>query len=112
MMVPFLGTLNIRCRIIIGIQKGTIILTTTRMRPEEGGDWSATFRGRSQVFVEALEEVLRGGKTYPWLPEYAGMEKKHGHCYNGFSGDYSMDPFLHSSRTKGKIMKLKGGSGT
>ena len=28
-MVPFLGTLNIRCRIIIGIQKGTIILTTT-----------------------------------------------------------------------------------
>ena len=25
---PFLGTLNIRCRIIIGIQKGTIILTT------------------------------------------------------------------------------------
>ena len=27
-MVPF-GTLNIRCRIIIGTQKGTIILTTT-----------------------------------------------------------------------------------
>ena len=26
-----LGTLNIRCRIIIGIQKGTIILTTTHM---------------------------------------------------------------------------------
>ena len=28
---PFLGTLNIMCRIIIGIQKGTIILTTTRI---------------------------------------------------------------------------------
>ena len=28
---PFGGTLNIRCRIIRGIQKGTIILTTTRM---------------------------------------------------------------------------------
>ena len=28
---PFLGTLNIRCRIIIGIQKGTIILTTTQI---------------------------------------------------------------------------------
>ena len=27
---PFLGTLNIRCR-ITGIQKGTIILTTTHM---------------------------------------------------------------------------------
>ena len=28
---PFLGTLNIRCRIIMGIQKGTIILTTSHM---------------------------------------------------------------------------------
>ena len=28
---PFLGTLNIRCRIIVGIQKGTIILTTTHV---------------------------------------------------------------------------------
>ena len=28
---PFLGTLNMRCRIIIGIQNGTIILTTTHM---------------------------------------------------------------------------------
>ena len=28
---PFLGTLNIRCRIIIGIQKWTIILTTTHI---------------------------------------------------------------------------------
>ena len=28
---PFLGTLNIRCRIIIGIQKGTTILTTTHV---------------------------------------------------------------------------------
>ena len=28
-MVPFWGTLNNRCRIILGTQKGTIILTTT-----------------------------------------------------------------------------------
>ena len=28
---PFLSTLNIRCRNVIGIQKGTIILTTTHM---------------------------------------------------------------------------------
>ena len=28
---PFLGTLNIRGRTIIGTQKGTIILTTTHM---------------------------------------------------------------------------------
>ena len=26
---PFLGTLNVRCRIIVGIQKGTIVLTTS-----------------------------------------------------------------------------------
>ena len=29
---PLLGTLNIKCRIIIGTQKGTIILTTTHVR--------------------------------------------------------------------------------
>ena len=29
---PFSGTLNIRCRIITGIQKGTIILTTTHVK--------------------------------------------------------------------------------
>ena len=28
---PFLGTLNIRGRIIVGIHKGTIILTTTHI---------------------------------------------------------------------------------
>ena len=29
---PFWGTLDIRCRIIIGTKKGTIILTTTHMK--------------------------------------------------------------------------------
>ena len=28
---PFLGTLNIRCRIRLGIQKGTVVLTTTHL---------------------------------------------------------------------------------
>ena len=28
---PFLGTLNIRCRTILGTQQGTIILTTTHI---------------------------------------------------------------------------------
>ena len=28
---PFLGTLNIRCRILLRTQEGTIILTTTHM---------------------------------------------------------------------------------
>ena len=30
---PFLGTLNIRCRIIIRTQKGTLILIPTHMIP-------------------------------------------------------------------------------
>ena len=30
---PFLGTLDIRCRIIIGTQKGTILLTTIYITP-------------------------------------------------------------------------------
>ena len=29
---PFLGTLDVRCRTIIGTQKGTIILTTTHLK--------------------------------------------------------------------------------
>ena len=33
---PFLGTLNIRCRIIIGNQTGTIILTTAQVIPKLG----------------------------------------------------------------------------
>ena len=33
---PFLGTLNNRCRIILGTQKGTLILTTTHMQPSHG----------------------------------------------------------------------------
>ena len=31
-MAPFLGTLNIRCRLKMAIQKGTIILTTTHIQ--------------------------------------------------------------------------------
>ena len=33
-MVLFLGTLNNRCRIILGTQKGTLILTTTHISPK------------------------------------------------------------------------------
>ena len=48
---PFLGTLNNRCRILIGTQKGTIILTTTQklhLRPtglgSQGGYRNASAR--------------------------------------------------------------------
>ena len=35
-MVPFWGTLNIKCRIILGIQKGAIILKTTYIHITRG----------------------------------------------------------------------------
>ena len=37
---PFSGTLNIRCRILIGIQKETVILTTTHI-----GDYIGDYYG-------------------------------------------------------------------
>ena len=40
---PFLGTLNKRCRIIIGTQKGTIILTTTQLLCKRGTCAGLTF---------------------------------------------------------------------
>ena len=43
---PFLGTLNSRGRIIIGIQKGTIILTTTPMKRTWGRN---LFHSRKRV---------------------------------------------------------------
>ena len=36
-MIPVLGTLNIRRRIIIGIRKGIIILTTTQCEVSQPG---------------------------------------------------------------------------
>ena len=36
---PFSGTLNIRCRILIGTQKGTIILTTTHIAVVQVISW-------------------------------------------------------------------------
>ena len=38
---PFLGTLHIRCRIIIGIQKGTLTLTTSFQ-----GQWDCKHHGK------------------------------------------------------------------
>ena len=43
-MVPFLGTLNVRCRTIIGTQKGPIILTTTQMEKQIEDDIQAQSR--------------------------------------------------------------------
>ena len=71
----FLGTLNIRCRIIIRIQRGTIILTTTHIDFFHFGkcnfgqplctrrhDWSSLLShlsdGRSVDFLELFDGVF------------------------------------------------------
>ena len=77
---PFLGTLNISCRIIIGTQKGTIILTTTHMALNEviflaGLNGLATVRqaceasekqSTLQQKVQSLEQIkLQGREVLP-----------------------------------------------
>ena len=55
---PFLGTLNMRCRIIIGTPKGTIILTTTHINgcnPNGGNILCGTLDALK--FVNALEAI-------------------------------------------------------
>ena len=51
---PFLGTLNIRCRIIIGTQKGTIILISTHI-PELRGI------GLLEFTLHVPQRLLTGG---------------------------------------------------
>ena len=50
---PFLGTLNNRCRIILGTQKGTLILTTTHMNLETFlAPWHVSKNGGYWVLVK------------------------------------------------------------
>ena len=65
---PFLGALNNRCRTILGIQKGTIILTTTlrclgfRVYALESWVWASqgakTQRVQSTYMVECRVSIL------------------------------------------------------
>ena len=50
---PFLGTLNIRCRTILGTQEGTIILTTTYIRKHP------------MLRVEGFGSTLKHKKDWP-----------------------------------------------
>ena len=61
---PFLGTLNIRCRIIIGTQNGTIILTTTLMV------LSRPYRLHGHTLVS--ETHLRAKTSQNRVPEFQG----------------------------------------
>ena len=72
---PFLGTLNIRGRIIIGTQKGTIILTTTHIEVMQG--WcmdSSQGVGNNERLLQDLPPGLR-----VWIREGLGFR---GHLEN------------------------------
>ena len=60
---PFLGTLNalnIRCRIVAGAQKGTIILTTTHVQASPSLSSKGCFNTRSsQVFLQTMLGCMR-----------------------------------------------------
>ena len=58
---PFLGTLNIRGRIIIGIQKGTIFLTTTQVDPNLNPKpkHPVTSRNKYSLSGSLLETVVK-----------------------------------------------------
>ena len=58
---PFLGTLNIRCRVIIGIQKATIILTTTHLIPKDNGPWGGGGTRSRLPDLSRCETRGRGG---------------------------------------------------
>ena len=63
---PFLGTLNIRCRIMIGTQKGTINLTTTHVCPEIGG---TLMQPEAQFQGPCKESALGRSPTQQGVPQ-------------------------------------------
>ena len=72
---PFLGTLNIRCRITIGIQKGTIILTTTHISKGRGELKPGYAQGDQGCNVLQLRPLafplhVDGGNKVPNAPKY------------------------------------------
>ena len=54
---PFSGTLDIRCRIIIGTPKGTVILTTTHIASGLGVEKDGNY--------SVIEGVLVAGRKLP-----------------------------------------------
>ena len=60
---PFLGTQNIRRRIIMGIQKGTIILTATHVERKAGSAWSG---GRLDVVAGSRCQIEGHARSRAW----------------------------------------------
>ena len=78
---PFLGTLNIRCRIIIGTQKGTIILTTTHVYSNSTVLLSSAARRSTTQVMNNLDFVHLDAYTEAIVPkaqplDTAGMRSR------------------------------------
>ena len=91
---PFLDTLNSRCRIIIGIKKGTIILTTIHILiffkglsgPTQMREWKTKW----QPLFRAPRAEKKMGATTIWGCKGLGFRAIRG---------YYRDPFLYSLQT-------------
>ena len=69
-MGPLLGTVNIRCRIIIGIQKGPIILTTTHIAGcvlREVPGYSCWTEISYEPYPDLLASPLISPTILPWV---------------------------------------------
>ena len=72
---PFLGTLNIRCRSILRIQKGTIILTTTHI--------CKGMQGAASVIPEDYEARVDEGRLESHKPlKIKGSESLLDSCFD------------------------------
>ena len=64
---PLLGSLNTRCRIILGTQKGTIILTTTHMSPGSCSlTRSAKGKARRRANAQMAAPPSRNAERHLW----------------------------------------------
>ena len=91
---PFLGTLNSRCCIIIGIQKGTIILITTHILVDPTKSNSVKFpcSRSSYPLCQGLRKVQATPTVEPTLGDYTKIifgstppALKHQQATGGFS---------------------------
>ena len=76
----FLGTLNIRCRIIIGTPKGTIVLTTTHMYALNPAQASATSPHQDPGALLFQQTHLKTDGLRAWGQNCSGSFFQHDSC--------------------------------
>ena len=78
---PFLGTLNIRCCIVMGTQQGTIILTATHMANHEASPFHAK---RDAVHLRCIRnsKSCKGGGGGGWSGNWVSLFGYHNKAYD------------------------------